>query len=101
MTTQHDLIFLSPGMTDFFSHAKDLMKREGVVEESLKQLFKGLRGIIILDTLGKGEQLKAEIEKLETGLQILETRRVGCENVKAVIVEAMERNKQKCASKKT
>jgi hypothetical protein len=99
--SQHDLMFLSPGMTDFFSHAKDLMKREGVDEDSLKQLFNGLRGIVLLDTLGNADRLKAEIEKLETGLQILETREEGCENLKAVIIEAMERNKQKCASKKT
>jgi RNase P protein component len=96
---QHDLMFLSPGMTDFFSHAKDLMKREGVDEESLKSLFDGLRGIVLLDTLGNADELKDEIEKLGTGLQILETRQLGCENVKAVITEAMERNRQKCALK--
>src|SRR4030066_2561533 len=39
----HDLMFLSPGMTDFFSHARELMRREGVDEDSLKQLFNGLR----------------------------------------------------------
>jgi hypothetical protein len=38
--------------------------------------------------------LKAEVEKLDTGLEVLETRRVGCENVKNVIQEAIERNKK-------
>ena len=96
---QHDLMFLSPGMTDFFSHAKELMKREGVDEESLKQLFDGLQGIVLLDTLGNADKLKAEIEKLDTGLQILEIKRVGCKNVKDVVNEAIERSKQKCSSK--
>ena len=96
---QHDLMFLSPGMTDFFSHAKELMKREGVDEESLKQLFDGLQGIVLLDTLGNADKLKAEIENLDTGLQILEIKRVGCKNVKDVVNEAIERNKQKCSSK--
>ena len=95
----HDLMFLSPGMTDFFSHARDMMRREGVDEDSLKYLFSGLRGIVLLDTLGNSDKLKAEIEKLDTGLQIVETRHVGCENVKDVINEAIGRNKQKRSSK--
>lgn len=88
----HDLLFLSPGMTDFFSHAQDMMRKEGVDEASLKQFFSGLRGIIILDTLGNAAELELEVEKLDTGLEILETRHVGCENVKKVIQEAVERN---------
>ena len=95
----HDLMFLSPGMTNFFAHAKELMRREGVDEDSLKQLFNGLRGIVLLDTLGNADMLKVEIEKLDTGLQILETRQVGCENVKDVINEAIERSIQKRSSK--
>jgi hypothetical protein len=90
----HDLMFLTPGMTDFFSHAKEVMLKEGIDETAVKQLFKGLRGIILLDTLGNAAQLKAEVEKLDTGLEVLETRRVGCENVKNVIQEAIERNKK-------
>ena len=90
----HDLMFLSPGMTDFFSHAKDMMRKEGIDEAALKQLFNGLRGIILLDTLGNPDGLKAEVEKLDTGLEILETRQIGCENVKNVIQEAIERNRR-------
>ena len=96
---QHDLMFLSPGMTDFFIHAKDMMRREGIDEDSLKHLFNGLRGIVLLDTLGNADKLKAEIEKLDTGLQILETRHVGCGNVKEVVNEAIERNKKKGSSR--
>ncbi len=47
-----DLIFLTPGMTDFFKHAKETMHKEGYGEEVIKQLFKGIRGIVLLDTLG-------------------------------------------------
>jgi len=92
-----DLLFLSPGMTDFFSHTKVLMRKEGIDEAAAKQLFKGLRGIVLLDTLGDSARLKAEAEKLDTGLEILETKHVGCENVKNIIREAMERNRQKRA----
>jgi hypothetical protein len=97
---QHDLMFLSPGMTDFFSHAKDSMKREGVDEDFLKQLFNGLRGVVVLDTLGNAGKLKAEIEKLDTCLPILESRHVGCENLKNVVNEAIKRSKKKKRSSK-
>jgi hypothetical protein len=90
-----DLLFLSPGMTDFFSYIKEMMRKEGINEAGAKQLFKGLRGIILLDTLGDAARLKAEAEKLDTGLEVLETRHVGCENVKNVIREAIERNKKR------
>jgi hypothetical protein len=88
----HDLLFLSPGMTDFFSHARDTMRKEGMDEASLKQFFSGLRGIIILDTLGNDDKLKLEIAKLDTGLEIVETWRLGCGKVKNVIQEAIRRN---------
>ncbi len=35
----HDLMFLSPGMTEFFSHMKTAMRRENIDEDQLKQLF--------------------------------------------------------------
>ena len=88
-----DLIFLTPGMTDFFKYAKEIMRREGYDEDAFKQLFKGVRGIVLLDTLGNAARLKSEVEELNMGLQILETRIVGCENVKNVINEAIARSK--------
>lgn len=91
----HELMFLSPGMTEFFSHMKTQMRRENIDEDQLKQLFKGLRGIVLLDTLGNPEQLRAEVEKVDTGLPILEIRHVGPENIKNVIKEAIEKSKKK------
>jgi len=88
----HDLMFLSPGMTDFFVHAQALMQKEGLDEATLKQFFSGLRGIIILDTLGNANKLESEVKGLHTSLEILETRQVGCENVKNVIQDAIARN---------
>jgi hypothetical protein len=92
---RHDLMFLSPGMTDFFAHAKETMKRENIDVDLLKNLFSGLRGIIILDTLGNLEQLREEVEKLDTGLPIVGTCEVGLENVRNVIREAMEKQQRK------
>ena len=91
----HDIMFLSPGMIDFFSHAKEMMLREGMDETALKQLFSGIRGIVILDTLGGSAELKARIERLDTGLLVLETRAIGCDNVENVIRDAIQRNEKR------
>ena len=96
-----DLMVLSPGMTDFFRHAKDMIRKEGFDETVLKELFKDIRGIILLDTMGNSSELTKQVEKLDTGLDILETRYVGCENVKNVIQEAIERNKRQNPTQNT
>jgi hypothetical protein len=72
-----------------------MMQREGMDETALKQLFNGIRGIVILDTLGDIAGLKSKIEKLDTGLLVLETRTIGCDNVENVIREAIERNEKR------
>ncbi len=92
---QQNIMFLSPGMTDFFSHAHEMMRKEGMDEEALKQFFSGIRGIIILDTLGNSAELKSKVEKLNTGLPILEAISIGCDNVGNVIQEAIERNEKR------
>ena len=91
----HDLMFLSPGLTEFFNHMKEAMRKENIDEDQLKQLFRGLRGIVLLDTLGKPDELRAEVERVNTGLCILETRQVGLENTRKVIDEAIEKSRQK------
>jgi hypothetical protein len=91
----HDLLFLGPGMIGFFSHMKEAMQHENLNEDAMKNLFSGLRGIVLLDTLGDINRLNEEVGKIDTGLTVLETRTVGVENVKQIIQEAIERNKQK------
>ena len=91
----HDLLFLYPGMIGFFSHFKEKAQEEDVDEESFNKLFSGLKGIAFLDTLGEPEKNKEEIEKLHTGLRILETRAIGLDNLKQLISEAINRNKRK------
>ena len=93
----HEHLFLYPGMIGFFSHFKEQARQENVDEESFKKLFSGLKGIILLDTLGEPEEDRKNIEKLSVGLSILETRTIGLDNLKQLISEAIERNKQKTA----
>jgi hypothetical protein len=91
----HDLLFLYPGMIGFFSHFKEKAKQENVDEEAVNSLFSGLKGIVLLDTLGEAQKDKEEIEKLNSGLTILETRDIGLENLKQLLFEAVEQNKRK------
>ena len=90
----HNLLFLGPGMTEFFKHFKERMLRENVSEDAVKNLFSGISGIVFLDTLGNKENAKCEVERLDTGLPILEIREVGLDGLKQVICEAIEKSKQ-------
>jgi len=91
----HDLLFLYPGMIGFFSHFKEKAQQENIDEEAFNKLFSGLKGIALLDTLGEPERNKEEIEKLHTGLKVLETKTIGLDKLKQLLLEAIERNNQK------
>jgi hypothetical protein len=90
----HKLLLLDPGMIDFFKYFKKKARQEGVDEDALRQFFSGLKGIMLLDTLGEAEKNIEEIAKLNFGLPVLETKKIGLDNLKLVISEAIERNNQ-------
>ncbi len=85
----HEFMFMGPGMIDFFCDAKEKLKKEGMDDEALKALFSGIKGIVLLDTLDEEQKNKADLETLKTGLKVLDTKKVGLNNLKAVISEAM------------
>jgi hypothetical protein len=87
------LLFLGPGMTELFKHFKERMLRENVSEDDIKNLFSGLRGIVFLDTLGDKDRVKCEVERLDTGLPLLEIREIGLERLKKLLCETIERSK--------
>jgi hypothetical protein len=95
----HELMVLNPGMIGFFKKIKDEIKQEGIDESSLKQLFSGLKGIVLLDTLGESDKDRVEIEKMDTGLQILETKKIGLDKFRQLIFEAIEKSCQRTAQK--
>jgi hypothetical protein len=87
----HNLMFMGPGMTQFFNHMKEKMLKEGVDEAAFANMFSGIKGIVLLDTCGNAEKYKEVLEKLNIELPILETREIGLENVKRVFFDAIER----------
>ena len=88
----HDLLFLFPGMIGFFSHFKEKAREINLDEESFNKLFSGLKGITLLDTLKESDKSKEEIERLHTGLKILEIKAIGLDNLKQLLLEVIERN---------
>lgn len=88
---EHDLMFMGPGMIEFFKNAKETMLNEGYDEATFANLFSGIKGLVLLDTCNNAQKMKENLEKSGMGLPILETRQVGLENVKQVILDAIER----------
>jgi hypothetical protein len=91
----HEYMFFDPGMIDFFRGAQKKLNQEGMDNEALRNMFSGIKGIILLDTLGNAEKCRAEIEELGTGLEVLETKEVGLGNLKLVINDAIQKQKAK------
>jgi hypothetical protein len=88
---EHNLMFMGPGMIGFFKHAKEMMRKEGVDDATFANMFGGIKGAVILDTCNNAEKCKEELEKSGIGLRVLETRKVGLENVKRVVLDAIDR----------
>ncbi len=96
----HRLMFMGPGMIDFFKDMRSQLAKQGVDEAGLKKMFSGIEGFVILDTVDNGEACRRDLEKLGLGVKILETRKIGSENVRLVVLEAMEKSGKTEASAK-
>jgi hypothetical protein len=88
---EHNLMFMGPGMVEFFESMKVNLKQQGMDDEALANMFSGIKGIVILDTLGNAEKLREDIKKSGMDLEVLETRQVGCEGVLQVVLDAIQR----------
>jgi hypothetical protein len=86
---EHNLMFMGPGMIGFFKHAKEQMLKEGVDEAAFENMFSGIKGIVLLDTCGDAEKCVQDLKDSGMNLKILETRKIGLDNVKQVIVDAI------------
>ena len=85
----HNLMFMGPGMIGFFKHAKDQMLKEGIDEAAFANMFSGIKGIVLLDTCGDTEKCVQDLKDSGMNLKILETRKIGLNNVKQVILDAI------------
>ena len=87
---EHKLMFMGPGMIGFFNHAKEAMLKEGVDEAAFANMFSGIKGMKILDTCVDADKCRADLEESGINLKVLEVRKIGLENVKKIILDAVE-----------
>jgi hypothetical protein len=92
---EHKLMFMSVGMIEFFKDMKTQLAKQGVDEDTFKKMFSGVEGFVILDTVKTPDKCRCELEKLNAGIPIVETRKIGVENVQKIIMEAIEKVQQK------
>jgi hypothetical protein len=90
---EHNLMFIGTGMLDFFIGMRQKMRREGMDDAAFAGMFSGIKGVVLLDTCGDQEAMRAELEASGLGLKILEIRTLGVEPLKKVVSEAIERSK--------
>jgi hypothetical protein len=87
---EHNLMFMGPGMLGFFKHLKEQMLKEGIDEAAFLNMFSGIRGFVLLNTCGDEGKMREDLEKSGLNVEILETREIGLEGVKRVILDAIE-----------
>jgi hypothetical protein len=87
---EHNLMFMGPGMIGFFKHAKEQMLKEGVEEAAFLNMFSGIKGFVLLNTCGDAIRMRDDLEKSGLKVEVLETREIGLEGVKQVILDAIE-----------
>ncbi len=86
----HNLMFMGPGMIDFFADMKVNLKGQGMDEATLDGMFSGIKGAVLLDTCGDGEKLADALKKAGVPLEVLETQKIGTDNVLRVVKDAID-----------
>lgn len=87
---EHNLMFMGPGMVGFFEYAKETMLKEGVDQAAFEGMFNGIKGFVLLDTCGNAERMRKDLKASSINVPILETRAVGLDGVKRVVLDAID-----------
>ena len=59
-------------------------------EAAFKGMFSGIKGFVLLDTCGDAEKMQKDLEASGIDVTILETRKIGLENVRRVVFDAID-----------
>jgi len=89
---EHNLIFAGPGMADSFENFRFYLRTQGVddIDGALAKIFSGIKGVVLLDTCGEGKKLEINFKETGVPLEVLETRKVGTDNILRVIKDAIK-----------
>jgi len=87
----HKYLFLNPAFIQFAEKIK------GKTKKRTREMYSMLDGIILLDAMGDLAAYQSRIDELVdlTGLPILERKKIGINGLKNVLLEALDRNRQK------
>jgi hypothetical protein len=86
----HNLMFMGPGMIEFFQDMKPRLMQQGVDEEAFANMFSGIKGFVVLDTCGDCEKLAEKMLAAGLKTKVLETRKVGADGVLHVVEAAIK-----------
>jgi hypothetical protein len=86
----HNLMFMGPGMIEFFDFIKPRMLQEGLDEAAFASMFSGIKGFVVLDTCGDGDKLQASLKRAGLNVEVLETRKIGTDNILRVVTDAID-----------
>ena len=89
---EHNLMFMGPGMVEFFADMKRNLLQQGMDEVAFRGLFSGIKGLVLLDTCGDKAKLLGDLSALGMGLEVIEVREVGLAGVLQVVLEAVKRS---------
>ena len=89
----HKYLFLNPAFIQFDEKLREKPKYRTWGRE----MYSMLDGIILLDAMGDLAAYQARIDEIvdRTGLPILDHRKIGLDGLRDVLLEALDRNRQK------
>ena len=64
--------------------------KKAVDEAAFLNMFSGIKGFVLLNTCGDAGRMREDLEKSGLNVEVLETREIGLEGVKRVILDAIE-----------
>ena len=89
-----DYFYLSPGwMPSNVEKNENFRQVFDWNQKEIKSLFRDLKGIILIDSLGNLDEFESDIEKFRsnTGLEVTKKKEVGIHGLKAVLLEAIKK----------
>ena len=86
----HNLMFMGPGMIEFFKHMKGELFKQGLNEAAFANMFSGIKGFVVLDTCGTPQKLIEDLENSGINVPIIEVHDGCLDNVWQVVFDAIE-----------
>ncbi len=87
---EHNLMFMGPGMIEFFKHMKGELLKQGMNEAVFANMFSGIKGFVVLDTCGTIQKLTEDLENSGLNIPVIEVRDGCLNNVWRVVFDAIE-----------